>query len=247
MLHLIDRRPNGRGKSAVNRERFLRRYKAQIRDRGEEDGRRAAHRRHGAGRRSARAEEGHLGAVVRLRPRRRPRVRAAGQHASTWPATAFPRPDGSGGARRRGNAGGEGDSEDDFVFSLSREEFMQIFFDDLELPNLARTEIGRTERQEERPGRILEGGRARQSRVVRTLRQSLARRIALGGGLERESRSSTRRSSSRSRSATRREAARIYAELARLRATARQAAVPRRARPALPQPACFGRSRSRAR
>ena len=30
MLHLIDRRPNGRGKSAVNRERFLRRYKTQI-------------------------------------------------------------------------------------------------------------------------------------------------------------------------------------------------------------------------
>ncbi|MBA3776044.1 MAG: DUF444 family protein, partial [Betaproteobacteria bacterium] len=30
MLHVIDRRPNGRGKSAVNRERFLRRYKTQI-------------------------------------------------------------------------------------------------------------------------------------------------------------------------------------------------------------------------
>jgi len=32
MLHLIDRRPNDRGKSAVNRERFLRRYKTQIQD-----------------------------------------------------------------------------------------------------------------------------------------------------------------------------------------------------------------------
>ena len=30
MLYLIDRRPNGRGKSTVNRARFLRRYKAQI-------------------------------------------------------------------------------------------------------------------------------------------------------------------------------------------------------------------------
>ena len=28
------------------------------------------------------------------------------------------------------------------MFSLSREEFMQIFFDDLELPRLARTEFG---------------------------------------------------------------------------------------------------------
>src|SRR5512141_3480303 len=32
MAYLIDRRPNARGKSAVNRERFLRRYKAQIQD-----------------------------------------------------------------------------------------------------------------------------------------------------------------------------------------------------------------------
>src|SRR5882724_1999680 len=30
MSHLIDRRENARGKSAVNRERFLRRYKSQI-------------------------------------------------------------------------------------------------------------------------------------------------------------------------------------------------------------------------
>jgi len=32
MLQLIDRRPNSRGKSAVNRERFLRRYKTHIRE-----------------------------------------------------------------------------------------------------------------------------------------------------------------------------------------------------------------------
>ena len=31
MMHLIDRRLNGRNKSAVNRERFLRRYKEQVR------------------------------------------------------------------------------------------------------------------------------------------------------------------------------------------------------------------------
>ena len=31
MSHLIDRRLNGRGKSTVNRERFLRRYKTQVR------------------------------------------------------------------------------------------------------------------------------------------------------------------------------------------------------------------------
>ena len=122
------------------------------------------HRRHGAGRRSARAEEGHRRAVVRLRPRRRPRIRAAGQSRIR---RRRPHP----AARRRraaaggsGSAGGEGDSEDEFVFSLSREEFMQIFFDDLELPHLARTEIGRSRAEEERPRRLHQGGRAGESR-----------------------------------------------------------------------------------
>ena len=32
MLQIIDRRLNGRNKSAVNRERFLRRYKERIRE-----------------------------------------------------------------------------------------------------------------------------------------------------------------------------------------------------------------------
>src|SRR5690349_24563945 len=32
MLHVIDRRPSSRGRSAVNRERFLRRYKSHIQE-----------------------------------------------------------------------------------------------------------------------------------------------------------------------------------------------------------------------
>ena len=56
----------------------------------------------------------------------------------------IPRPDGGSGGG--GSQPGHGDSEDAFVFSLSREEFMQVFFDDLELPNLARTTLGRADR-----------------------------------------------------------------------------------------------------
>jgi len=97
----------------------------------------------------------------------------------------IPRPDGVGGP---GNAteSGEGDSEDALVFSLSREEFMQIFFDDLELPNLARTEVGRAERQKTVRAGYAKTGTPANLAVIRTLSQSLARRIALGGGLTRE-------------------------------------------------------------
>ena len=48
---------------------------------------------------------------------------------------------GSGGA---GQAGDGGDGEDDFVFHLTKEEFMQVFFDDLALPRLTRTTLADT-------------------------------------------------------------------------------------------------------
>ena len=95
------------------------------------------------------------------------------------------RPQGGGGGGGNGS-GGDGDSEDAFVFSLSREEFMQIFFDDLELPNLARTEFGRTEQRTSIRAGFTKSGVPANLAIVRTLRQSLARRIALGGSLARE-------------------------------------------------------------
>ncbi len=185
MLHLIDRRPNGRGKSAVNRERFLRRYKAQIQD---------AVKKMIGERRLADMEQG---GEVRV-PRKdisEPSFGfgTGGDREFVLPGNReyvagdrIPRPDGSGSARGAGNEGGTGDSEDAFVFSLSREEFMQIFFDDLELPNLARTEFGRTERRKSVRAGFTKSGVPANLAVVRTLTQSLARRIALGGGLSRE-------------------------------------------------------------
>ena len=94
----------------------------------------------------------------------------------------IPRPEGAGG---RGRDGGEGESEDDFVFSLSREEFMQIFFDDLELPRLARTELGRTNRHKSIRAGFAKTGVPANLAVIRTMTQALARRIALAGGLAR--------------------------------------------------------------
>jgi uncharacterized sporulation protein YeaH/YhbH (DUF444 family) len=184
MLPLIDRRPNGRGKSAVNRERFLRRYKTQIR---------AAVKKMIGERNLADMERGgevhvprkdisepsfgfgHGGDREFVLPGNREYV--AGDRIQ--------RPQGADG-NGNGTAGGEGESEDAFVFSLSREEFMQIFFDDLELPNLERTEFGRTERRKSVRAGFTKSGVPANLSVIRTLKHSLARRIALGGGLARE-------------------------------------------------------------
>src|SRR6185437_4351849 len=58
--------------------------------------------------------------------------------------------------------------------------------DDLELPNLARTELGHTEQKKSVRAGFAKTGVPANLAIVRTLRQSLARRIALGGSLARE-------------------------------------------------------------
>ena len=59
---------------------------------------------------------------------------------STWTGDTIPRPPGgAGGAGSEGSPDGEG--EDDFRFALSREEFVDLFLEDLELPDLAKRKV----------------------------------------------------------------------------------------------------------
>ncbi len=74
--------------------------------------------------------------------------------------------------------GGEG--EDDFRFALSDEEFLDLFLEDLELPDLAKRQVmGAEETQPVRAGYRSSALPASLS-VVRTMRNSLSRRTALG-------------------------------------------------------------------
>ena len=178
MTHLIDRRLNGKNKSAVNRERFLRRFKAQIREsvaraikgrvitdiqNGEEISIPSKDTseptfRHGKG-----------GVVDGVHPGNEQYIR--GDHID--------RP--QGGAGQGGSkASKDGSGEDDFVFELSREEFMNVFFEDLALPNLIKTQLtGTQEMKTVRAGFTNDGTPANIS-IVRSLRGALARRVAMG-------------------------------------------------------------------
>jgi len=181
MAHLIDRRLNDRGKSAVNRERFLRRYKRHVQE--------AVRKMIG----ERKLSDLERGGEVRV-PRKdvaqpsfgfggggdRERVLPGNREYST--GDRIPRDDGAAGGSR-GREGGEGDAQDDFVFSLSREEFLQIFFDDLALPRLARTEFGQVQGARSIRAGFTRTGAAANLAVVRTMREALARRIALGGAL----------------------------------------------------------------
>lgn len=184
MAHLIDRRLNDRGKSAVNRERFLRRYKRHVQD---------AVKKMIGERKLSDLEQGGEVRVPRKdvsEPsfgfgRGGDRERVFPGNREYTKGDRIPRGGESGGGGN-GSQGGEGSAQDEFVFSLSREEFMQIFFDDLALPRLARTEFGQSLSTKSIRAGFARTGVSANLAVVRTMRQALARRIALTGALARE-------------------------------------------------------------
>jgi uncharacterized sporulation protein YeaH/YhbH (DUF444 family) len=214
MLQLIDRRPNSRGKSVVNRARFLRRYKTQIQEAvkkmiGE---RQLADMQHGG---EVRVPKKDISEPLFGFGRGGDREIVLPGNRQYAVGDRIPRPGGASGAGD-GTESGDGDGEDAFVFSLSREEFMQIFFDDLELPNLARTEMGRVERQKSVRAGYAKAGTPANLAVIRTLSQSLARRVALGGGLTREMRAVEAEFTVAVAVGQADHAAKLYVELARL-------------------------------
>ncbi|MGF1552392.1 MAG: YeaH/YhbH family protein [Paracoccaceae bacterium] len=85
---------------------------------------------------------------------------------------------GRGGGGKRGSADGEG--EDAFAFVLSRDEFLDLFFEDLELPDLVKTDL--REKGATKPYRagISTSGVPANLDVRRTMRHALGRRLALG-------------------------------------------------------------------
>ena len=181
MTYLIDRRLQGKNKSAVNRERFLRRYKAQIKD---------AVGRAIKGRSITDIENGEKVSIP-VKDVNEPRFGHA--HGGVWETVnpgnteyqkgdQFNRPRGGGGGAGRGKAGNsEQTTEDDFIFELSREEFMNYFFEDLELPNMIKTQLTQVvEFKNQRAGYNISGTPSN-IHVQRSLRGALGRRIAVGG------------------------------------------------------------------
>ena len=179
VAYIIDRRENSRNKSAVNRQRFLDRYKKHIQkavsdaidarsitdvERGEEviitaDDISEPVFQHGTGGRRSIVHPGNKEFIAGDR---------------------IPRP--SGGAGAGGSeASDSGEGDDDFVFQLTQDEFLEFLFDDLELPNLTKRHLkGSSSFKYENAGYTNDGVPAKLS-VLRSLKQSKARRIALCG------------------------------------------------------------------
>ena len=186
LQQIIDRRLSGKNKSIGNRERFLRRYKTQMRDavrravdqRGIRDIERSEDITipkkdisepvfgHGQG---GKREMVHPGNQDYLRGDRIERPKGGG-----------------GGGSGSGQASDQGEGSDDFVFTLSKEEFMQVFFEDLALPHLVRTQLAETPEWKSHRAGFTSDGTPNNLHVVRSMRGAIGRRIAIGSESRRE-------------------------------------------------------------
>jgi uncharacterized sporulation protein YeaH/YhbH (DUF444 family) len=184
--YVIDRRENAKNKSAVNRQRFLDRYKKHIRkavsdavdkrsitdmERGEEVSIPAGDIsepvfQHGQGGNRSIVHPGNREFVSGDRI-----ARPSG---------------GGGGGGGEGDASDSGEGNDDFVFQLSQGEFLDFLFDDLALPNLTKRHLkGASSFKYEHAGFATDGVPAKLS-ILRSIKASKARRIALTGETRRK-------------------------------------------------------------
>jgi uncharacterized protein len=82
------------------------------------------------------------------------------------------------GRGRKASDPSEGDSEDAFRFVLSRDEFVDLFLDDLELPDLAKRKLAEAESEGLRRAGYSTSGSPANILVSRTVQLAMARRIA---------------------------------------------------------------------
>lgn len=177
MTQFIDRRKT-RHKSTVNRRRFLLRYKQQIKravfdaigkrsitdiDQGEKvtiPAKDIAEPRfhHGKGGHIERVLPGNDQFITGDRVNR-PESNASGQ----------------GGG---GEASNTGEGEDDFVFELSREEFLEMYFEDLELPDLVKKELAKLNTVKTVRAGVTTTGIPTNINVLRSMKQATGRRMA---------------------------------------------------------------------
>lgn len=179
MSIFIDRRLNDRRKSAVNRQRFMQRYKEHLR-RAVSDI---------VAKRSIRDLEGGGQVKIPIKDISEPAFRhgPGGDREIVHPGNRtfapgdrIARPE-EGEGRGTGEGAGEGEALDGFAFTLSREEFLELFLDDLELPRLMKTVFGSLKDKRSQPAGFTRTGSPRNLHIVRSLKQSLARRIASRG------------------------------------------------------------------
>src|ERR1700744_1797302 len=145
MTHFVDRRLNPKGKSLANRQRFLRRARTQIREAVQKSLKDAAVSDIGKERKIRISTKGTKEPRFRLDPRTSgERDFVLPGNKEFTPGDEIKKPKSGDGGQSGKDAADYAEGEDDFEFTMTQEEILDIFFEDLELPNLVRTTLKET-------------------------------------------------------------------------------------------------------
>ena len=176
-MSIIDRRQDPGGKSLANRQRFIRRARALVRRAVRDASAKRSIKDVGKGGDVTVPADGVHEPTLR-------RSSSGGKREYILPGNKkyvsgdrIARPEEEGGGR--GGAGDSGEGEDDFRFALSDEEFLDLFLEDLELPDLVKRQVMGVEESQPRRAGYRSSGPPASLSVQRTMRNSLSRRIAL--------------------------------------------------------------------
>ena len=178
MPHFIDRRLNPKDKSLGNRQRFMKRARAQIKEVVNKSIK------------DRNVSDVATGDTITIPTKGigEPRFRnssTGGRRERVFPGNKeftagdrVPKPQ-SGGGRGGKKASDTGEGEDEFQFVLSRDEFLDLFFEDLQLPDLIKTSLKEVYALKPRRAGFTSSGVPTNINVLRTMRNSFGRRLAL--------------------------------------------------------------------
>jgi|HubBroStandDraft_1064217.scaffolds.fasta_scaffold00309_13 uncharacterized sporulation protein YeaH/YhbH (DUF444 family) len=176
-MNIVDRRANPKGKSLGNRRRFIERARAEVKGAVLDALRK----------RKITDVEGSERVSIPTRGIDEPSFRqssSGGKRHYIVPGNKehvvgdeIERP--QGGQGRGSEAADSGEGTDGFEFTLSKEEFLDLFFEDLELPDLVKKKLSEAAAPElSRAGYSVSGNPANLN-LVRTMRNSMARRLSM--------------------------------------------------------------------
>ncbi|WP_163937038.1 YeaH/YhbH family protein [Paraferrimonas sp. SM1919] len=179
MTHFIDRRLNAKGKSTVNRQRFLRRYQRQIKKSVSDAV---------TGRSVTDVDSGESVSIP-TKDIKEPYFRQGigGIRQRIFPGNdqyiagdKIERPPQGGGTGSGGSdASDSGEGKDEFAFEVSKDEYLDILFEDLALPNMHQTEQSRIVEYKTRRAGFTNDGVPSNLNIVRSLKSSIGRRLAM--------------------------------------------------------------------
>lgn len=177
---IIDRRKNGKNKSIVNRQKFLKRVQTRVRKAvndfvsdknitdviGKDD-------------RNVTIPIGDIDEpFFHHKPGSGTTERVLPGNKKFLPGDTIPKP-GKGGGGTGDKAGNNTDGEDDFVFTLTRDEFLQFLFEGLELPDLVQKQVSVIEEMRPRRAGYSNDGTPSRLDLLQSMKQSIGRRVAL--------------------------------------------------------------------